>query len=772
MKTTSELLALLTILQPRAAPEVMWNDLAEAEPILPHLSIEDKEKVVTLLHQHLKDTTNPKHVQILQHILSKSLVAALPNADDINYEEVFNQKGFKAQLQAIKAIDQRNTQEAERLAREVNHGNEKLSKMTQGTEEYIAAVSKQLKLVQEQLQSEVQHTQEVRKQIQLLEQDIAKQDEDMKQLHQKKLQYDENIRKIEEEYKQRGNSKSSPLETQLKRRIASLEQNLFETTELLKKSNVDAKHVNAIVGVEHITVSKLKIIIENLTQELKKTETTSENWKKQYQEVQSQLTNLHLKQLDITESSNNTLQQSVKTSKMEADTIRGMYNNKVSQYNDLIQKNEKLKTELERINLQQEANLIQLRQELESTRAESAYHKERFERMQSNESERLNHMRVGLEAEFRTKHEKAMVKLNNEVENLRRSKNDAVQDLAHKEALIRAKETEMKNMKDAMNDQRQLDRISITKLTERMHAMEKDITNARRKLEEYQDAVKTKESELEAVAQQAKFHDAIIEGIRSKAKSEVETYRKKASDASAQSQRMMQERDQASAEMSKLRAQVENLRSNLLVSTKTGLTCDQQIAALEKKSADELKHVNTKLSSVQTNYNALRKKLAESELVHKHADRIKQDLTTEKEKVSQYLAEIKELKNTISTLQVSTTQSKSEKASMQELLKKCSTAQKEAHLEQDKLDRRIQDLMKLHDEEKRNMNSLVAQHTQSITQQEITIKELQQKIVDLTNRLRDTDDARNQDKNECRQEMRKHIQAKESAIKALVDMQR
>lgn len=771
MNKTSELIRLVTQFNPLSALEPVWIDLASSEPLFPKLSVSEKAQILPLLQKHCTIVKNPRHKTILEHLIALASAPPPNPIDDIEYGDIFNQKRVKEQLNAIKAIQARRDQEQSRLAGELSYEDSKLQQLPKGTDMYINSLLKQLNLVKQQLQLESNN--DLHTHVNHLEKDLDKQDQDIQLLHQKKLKYDERLRMVEQEYqKTTSQNANTPHEARLQHRIAALEQNLFETTELLKKSNVASQEVNSIIGVEQISVAQLKIIIDNLGQELKKSETVSEDWKKQYQEVQQKLANLHLHKLDQTQVANRALQDTVNLSKREAEEVRALYNARVTAFNTLHDNFVKLQSDLESIHAAQESTLIQLRQELESAKSESTYHKERFEKMQSNEAERNNHMRVTLEAEFRTKHESDQTKYLHEMERLRQESHKNAEAIRIHRQSLTLKEMEIKTAKDTMNDQRRLDSQSIGKLTEQIRKLEQDITQARRDLQTQADSIKTKDARLEAVAAQSKYNDAIVKSITDRANLKVTTYEKQASDASAQSHRMMLERDQASSQIVQLRTQMEHLRSNILISTKTGLSCDQQIAQLEKKSANELVFANSKLATVQTEFNALRKKLAESESVHKHSDRIKEELTTEREKVAKYITEMKELKNTISTLQVTNSQSLSEKTSIQSLLKQCSATQKEAYHEQNKLDQRIQDMAKLHTEEKQNINMIMLKQTQAIAQQESSIKELQATLAALTIKLRESDDGRATDKAACRDTMKKHVQAKDAAVRALIEMQR
>jgi hypothetical protein len=329
---------------------------------------------------------------------------------------------------------------------------------------------------------------------------------------------------------------------------------------------------------------------------------------------------------------------------------------------------------------------------------------------------------------------------------------------------------ELKLAQDTMNDQRRQDSQNIGKLTERIHSLEKDITTAKQNLALQADVIREKEAEFKAASNLAKYNDAIIRSINERAEAKVKTFEEQAKKSAEASVRMRTERDQASAQVIQLRSQMEQLRSNLLVSSKTGVYCDQQIAALEKKAAADLKNANDKLSSVQANFTSLKKQLAESEAVHKHSDRIKEELTAEREKVAKYMQESASLQDQITSLKVTSSKSLSDKTAMEALLKQCSVAQKTAEFEQDKYDQRIQDLTRLHTIEKNNFNAIVLKQTQSITEQELTIKELQTKIVQLSHKLQETDNARAMEKAECRDNLAKQIKAKDAAIKSLLEL--
>ncbi len=776
MNKPFELIALLNQFNPLTAPEPIWNDLASAEPLLPKLSEQEKSQVISLLQQHLKVVTNEKRKQLLQHLLSKTLNSALPPTlqnDDIDYMQVFNQAGVKDQIKAIMAIQARTEAEKTRLSNDLVHEESKLKQLTKGTDVYINSILKQLSLYQEQLQLEAKTNAEQRINLENLEKDIEKQDREIRQLHQKKVKYDERLRLVEQEYKRMANERgNTPHETQLRKQIAFLEQSLFETTKLLKNANVESKVVNDIIGVEQVSVANLKLIIDNLRSELQKSETLSESWKKQYQEVQQKLANVHLTKLDQSHSANKSLQETVKRAKAEANEIRTLYNTRSEAYNALQDDYAKLQNELQMLHGTQEASLIALRQELESAKADSQFYRERFERMQANEIERNNHMRVALEAEFSAKHENDMTKLMKKLEQYRQEATQHQEKIRMQTGNLRRKEAELKLAQDTMNEQRRLDSQNIDKLTKRIRELEKDIATAKQNLAMQADIMKEKENEYKATAQVAKYNDAIIRGIKSTADAKVKTYEEEAKKANETSVRMRAERDQASAQVIQLRAQMEQLRSNLLVSSKTGVHCDQQIAILERKAASDLKAATDKLTTVEANYSSLKTQLAESEAVHKHSDRIKEELTKERKKVASYLEDITRLQNEISSLKVINHKSLSAKTAMEALLKQCSVAQKTAEVEQDKYDQRIQELTRLHDIEKNNFNALTLKQSQSIAEQELTIKELQQRIVKLTTQLQETDNERALEKAQCRENLTKQIKAKDAAINALLEMQR
>lgn len=776
MNKTSELIALLSQFNPLTSPEPIWSDLASSEPLLPKLSDSEKSQVISLLQQHLKVVTNEKRKQLLQHLLSMTLNSALPPTlqhDDIDYMQVFNQAGVKEQIKAIMAIQSRTEEEKSRLSNDLIHEESKLKKLTRGTDMYINTIAKQLSLYQEQLQLEAKTNAEQRINLENLAKDIEKQDKDIRLLHQKKVKYDERLRLVEQEYKNISSERgSTPHETQLLKQIAFLEQSLFETTKLLKNANTESKIVNDIIGIEQVSVSNLKLIIDNLRNELQKSETLSESWKKQYQEVQTKLANVHLTKLDQSHTANKSLQETTKRAKAEANEIRTLYNTRSEAYNALQDDYAKLQNELQMLHGTQEASLIALRQELESAKADSSFYRERFERMQANETERNNHMRVTLEAEFSAKHENDMTKLMKKLEQYRQEATQHQEKIRMQTGNLRRKEAELKLAQDTMNEQRRLDSQNIGKLTERIRVLEKDITTAKQNLAMQADIMREKENEYKATAQVAKYNDAIIRGIKSTADAKVKTFEEETKKANETSVRMRAERDQASAQVIQLRAQMEQLRSNLLVSSKTGVHCDQQIAILEKKAANDLKAATDKLTTVEANYSSLKKQLAESEAVHKHSDRIKEELTTERKKVATYLEDITRLQTEISSLKVTNHKSLSEKTAMQALLKQCSVAQKTAEVEQDKYDQRIQDLSRLHDIEKNNFNALALKQSQSIAEQELTINELQQRIVKLTTKLQETDNERSLEKAQCRENLTKQIKAKDAAINALLEMQR
>jgi chromosome segregation ATPase len=766
----SELVTLLSSFNPLNATEPVWKDLLESEPLLSKLSVMEKDQIIPLLQKSLSLVTDAKRKKQLQHLLS--IVATTTN-DDIDYASVFKQRSFIDQINAITALQAQTEKEKARLTGDIAHEEGKLKQLTKGTDVYINTLLKQLQLYKDQLQMEEKDGATLRTHIQNLQLDIDKQDKDIRALHEKKIKYDERLREIEQEFKKNAAQRdTTPYEQQLQRRIAQLEQNLFETTELLKKSNVDAQQVNAIIGVEHISVAQLKVIIDELREELKRSESVSENWKKQYQEVQQKLASLHLNKLDQTQSANKALQETVRLTKKEADEVRNMYMARVSAHNQLNDNFIKLQAELEQVQAAQESTLIKLRQQLEQATAESNYHRERFERMQANETERNNHIRVALEAEFRTRHEAETTKLAHEMQRLREESlknNEAIR--IHKQ-LLQSKEMDIQNTKNAMNAQRQLDSQNIGQLTARIHKLEQEIIAAKRNLELQQDAFKEKEARLKAVDAQSKYHDAIIRSITEKADAKVASYEKQAAEANAQAQRMNMASQQANAQLIEYRNKLQQLQSNLLVSAKTGVDCDKKIADLEKRAKSDLEHANTKLKGVQTEYNELRRKITESEFAHKHAGRITEELTAERAKVAKNITEIKELKNKITELEVSKNQAVSEKTSIQALLKQCSVTQKQALNTQNQIDEQIQEVTKRHMEEKDKLDQLLHQQSQAIAKQEATIKDLQDKVSELTNSLREANATQLRNKAECSAELKRQVQAKEAAVRALLDMQR
>jgi chromosome segregation ATPase len=384
----------------------------------------------------------------------------------------------------------------------------------------------------------------------------------------------------------------------------------------------------------------------------------------------------------------------------------------------------------------------------------------------------MNDMQVTLEAEFRIKNEAKQTEYLNKMAQLRSQAQQNAEQLRIRERELAMKDLEIKATKDAMNDQRALDSKNVGKLTERIRVLEKEVVRVTRELQLQADSVAEKNKQLEAVAAQSKYNENIIRSIQQRADDKVALFEKKAEEASAQSTRMMMERDQATHDVIQLKAQLESLRGNLLSSTKNGLTCDQRIAELEKKAASDLQFANEQVTSIKTQYNTLQRKIVESENIHKHADRIRQDLLKEQEQVKKYITEIGTLKQTISQLQVSNRKSLNEKTSLETLLKTCSATQKQAYEVQNSFDQRMQDLTRLHEKEKATLNALVQKQTKTLAQQEASIKELQTKVSELSTKLQESNEARASDQAECRDNLRRAKEARESAVKALIEMQK
>jgi chromosome segregation ATPase len=776
MNKVSELITLLTEFNPHTSPDTFWQHLLSSEPLLANMTMSEKTQVINGLQKvlhHVKDET--KKTQ-LQHLLSIALKSGLPPAlqtDDIDYSEVFTQKNIVDKFAAIKAIQAKTEQEASRLAQAASQEEAKLNQMTKGTDIYTNSLLKQLSLVKQQLLLESKSGTELKAHLQNLEQESQKQNQEFQAFYKRGMKIDEKIRQVEEEYKKNsGNKAYTPHEAQLQRRIIQLEQNLFETTELLKKSNTNAEEVNSILGVEHISASQIKIMIDTLRQELETAQTVTEEFRNKYKEAQKQLERLRLDQLDATQTANKNVQESLRLSKLEAEELRNMYHTRVSAYNQLQEEFTKLQTKLESVNAQQDASLTQLKQQLADAQSESQYYRQRFEQSQVHERQRMNDMQVTLEAEFRIKNEAKQTEYLNKMAQLRSQAQQNAEQLRIRERELAMKDLEIKATKDAMNDQRALDSKNVGKLTERIRVLEKEVVRVTRELQLQADSVAEKNKQLEAVAAQSKYNENIIRSIQQRADDKVALFEKKAEEASAQSTRMMMERDQATHDVIQLKAQLESLRGNLLSSTKNGLTCDQRIAELEKKAASDLQFANEQVTSIKTQYNTLQRKIVESENIHKHADRIRQDLLKEQEQVKKYITEIGTLKQTISQLQVSNRKSLNEKTSLETLLKTCSATQKQAYEVQNSFDQRMQDLTRLHEKEKATLNALVQKQTKTLAQQEASIKELQTKVSELSTKLQESNEARASDQAECRDNLRRAKEARESAVKALIEMQK
>jgi uncharacterized coiled-coil protein SlyX len=84
----------------------------------------------------------------------------------------------------------------------------------------------------------------------------------------------------------------------------------------------------------------------------------------------------------------------------------------------------------------------------------------------------------------------------------------------------------------------------------------------------------------------------------------------------------------------------------------------------------------------------------------------------------------------------------------------------------------MQDLTRLHEKEKATLNALVQKQTKTLAQQEASIKELQTKVSELSTKLQESNEARASDQAECRDNLRRAKEARESAVKALIEMQK
>jgi chromosome segregation ATPase len=695
-------------------------------------------------------------------------------------KDVFPDKSYQEKIETlIQSNNQLNQKRKDVVKMMEDKVTQELTPFQKHTEKYINTIIKQNQVLKDQLIEDTRNAKELEEQLKILESDFGKQQKDLQKFASLQQKYEREMQLLKEAHVQKmrdlelniQNKLTSPLEQKLQKKIATLEQQLYNTTKMLNESNINSKSAADLIDMTHIPVNDLVDEIKRLQIESKQKGEAAERVQQEIHTLRDKINQMNVDSIQKSKQVNQETLEELDAAKHSLRIAQDHHIRLTGDYETCKKTQTTIKHELDRVRAEQEGRLIELKQELETVKKDREYHEQRYLSLNNNKDQLIRHAQMVELTKHREELDNLRLKHNSDINEKVKQINDASSKYKALETETMRKLSEVKSLEEQLSEARSAQIATQAELKKQTQKLQEEIYTYRTRSIVLEDDLNMARAELASVKVQVDHNNAWYRKLETSTKEQIRFYE-------TEKNRALQEKDKAiidlrneSARAETLRRQMEQIQYELATANKTGSSCEVVIANLKSQSAKELDQLQKELQTIKTQHYELTVELAKTTAAHKHSLTFKNEIEQERVRLKECMDRNDKLSKEIAQLTADKAISDSQSSKLSTLLHQCSLETKDARVKESNCQEKLQQMGYLMNEEKNKMQQLINQQQQALQEKDSYILELNKRIASLDTTLRETKDSHSKALAHCGEISEHNRVARDAALQALTAMQ-